>query len=233
MRENNSMLFLDWGEWWFEYNKYGRAVPYLDSKRANDPGFRKLNLGCGSLAYNPENGWVNLDLNSGPGITVHNIYDMPWPFADGEFDYIHMSNILEHICQSRFWEFFDELNRVSKDGTIWEIHGPDPRNIVVTLQAPSHTTLVGPWTFQGFVNRVETGALDIGKKTEKFRLEPLDLVYHKNRPVKWHSWHGFYFWKLSDWHFRRYLGRRLADPILKIIGKPWTLRMTFRVRKSD
>lgn len=226
-------VFVDWDEWWNRVNPYGRAQPWLPLEMERSPEFRKLNLGCGSLVYDPEHGWSNMDIQPGPGIVQHDIYDIPWPFEDGEFMYVHASNILEHVCQGRWFAVLAEMFRVTADGGYWEILGPDPSNVIATLQAPSHTSLVGPWTFQGWVNRCEFGALDIARDSEAHELVPVDCVYASNRPLRWTRWYGWHLGPLSDWHLRRYLGRRLGDFAARVLGHPWTLRLVFQVKHHD
>lgn len=56
---------------------------------------RKLNIGCGS---NIREGWVNLDITNQPGVdVVHDIENLPLPFADDSFDEILCQDILEHV----------------------------------------------------------------------------------------------------------------------------------------
>lgn len=226
----DDVKFLDWQEYW-EINKYGRAEPFLPEGMEKDIMTKKLNLGCGSLVFDPENGWTNLDRNEGPGIVQHDIYDIPWPFPDNTFEYIFMSNILEHICHVHWFPLMNELFRVSKKGAIWEIQGPDPDNYVQTLQAPSHTGLVGPWTFFEYVMPKGHGDLNQSRSARKFQLVPLDCQYSKERPLKWKRFYAFYLGHINDYHFRKYLGRGLGEILSRILGNPWNLRLVYRVIK--
>ena len=222
--------FLNWAEYW-KLNEYGRAAPWMNENMEADPCTKKLNLGCGSLVFERENGWVNMDHNAGPGIIEHDIYDVPWPFNTDTFDYIFMSNILEHICPLNWFDVMGELFRVSNPGAVWEIHGPDPANVVNTLQTPSHTGLVGPWSFHGYVHRERKGDLNLARMSENYRLTPIDGAYTSSRPTKWTRYHGAYIGRVNDHHFRKYLGRYLGEIVAKALGRPWTLRMVFRVTK--
>lgn len=66
------------------------AVPEIDLT-----GKRVLNLGCG-LNSRPE--WVNMDRVALPGVTVvHDATLPPWPFADGEFDFVLASHFLQFL----------------------------------------------------------------------------------------------------------------------------------------
>jgi SAM-dependent methyltransferase len=56
---------------------------------------KKLNLGCGT---DIKEGWVNLDIADIPGVdVVHNVEDLPLPFADNTFEVILCQDILEHV----------------------------------------------------------------------------------------------------------------------------------------
>ena len=71
---------------------------------------KKLNLGSG---HDNKKGWVNLDYNPdyNPDV-VHDLNKFPYPFKDGEFDYIYCSHILEHVDD--FFKTMKELVRILK-----------------------------------------------------------------------------------------------------------------------
>lgn len=224
------MRFLRWEEWWNE-DIYGRAKPWLPEDWAKDPNVSKLNFGSGTLVFDQDDGWINVDRNPGPGIVQADVV-RGLPFPDDTFDYVHLSNVMEHICPLVIWSVLEELARVSKDGCVWEILGPDPRNVVVTLQAAGHTTLIGPWTFFTLWKRRGAGDLDMARTTEKWYPEPIDHEFNPEGPARWKSWYGFRFGNITDWHLRRYFGRRIGDVLSRILGRPWTLRLVYRVVKS-
>jgi SAM-dependent methyltransferase len=75
-------------------------------------GLNKLNVGCGK---DIRKDFVNLDVVSLPGVdAVHDLQSFPWPFADGQFDEIHMINVLEHLPDTI--KTIEELHRISKPG---------------------------------------------------------------------------------------------------------------------
>ncbi len=76
---------------------------------------KKLNLGCG-IDY--REGFVNVDFHDHvkPDI-VHNLNQFPYPFADGEFEFILASHIIEHLASP--FDVMKELHRILKvDGTL-------------------------------------------------------------------------------------------------------------------
>lgn len=85
----------------------------------HEPG-QKLNLGCGHEA---RPGWVNLDLAALPGVdVVHDLDDLPLPFADGTFEYVECIDIIEHVRE--FPDTMRELHRITAPGGRVRIHGP-------------------------------------------------------------------------------------------------------------
>ena len=63
--------------------------------KSSSPVLQKLNLGCGTHI---KEGWVNLDSAPLPGVDiVHDIENLPLPFADNSFDEVLCNDILEHV----------------------------------------------------------------------------------------------------------------------------------------
>ena len=56
---------------------------------------KKLNLGCGRF---PRKDCIKVDIlpSLNPDV-VHNLDEFPYPFADGQFDCIYASHVLEHL----------------------------------------------------------------------------------------------------------------------------------------
>lgn len=72
----------------------------------------KLNLGCGA---HYKKGWVNLDYNKENKADVYwDLNKVPWPFKEGEFDFVLMDAILEHLDDPV--KALKELSRVLKKG---------------------------------------------------------------------------------------------------------------------
>jgi SAM-dependent methyltransferase len=73
---------------------------------------KKLNLGAGE---DYREGYVNVDwqVETHPDV-VHDLNVMPYPFADGEFDLIEASHVLEHL--DRPFMVMKEFRRILKKG---------------------------------------------------------------------------------------------------------------------
>ncbi len=81
-----------------------------------------INLGCGHRYHAA---WTNVDLHpAGPGVIRMDI-GQPLPFADGAFDAVYHSNVLEHIRRSQVGAFMAECARICRRGGILRIAVPD------------------------------------------------------------------------------------------------------------
>jgi len=80
----------------------------------------KLNIGCGRRKLA---GWVNLDAN--PAVQPDILAAVPpIPLEDNTVGHLLMESSLEHIPHCKLWSFFDEVERVCKDGAVVEIVVP-------------------------------------------------------------------------------------------------------------
>jgi predicted SAM-dependent methyltransferase len=77
-----------------------------------------LNLGC---ADDILEGWVNVDITPGPGVTVADLRER-WPWADGSVEHILALDIIEHLPDKIFT--MNEMFRVLRSGGIAEIVVP-------------------------------------------------------------------------------------------------------------
>lgn len=90
----------------------------------------ELLLGCGNSRAKKVTGtWTtptfeNLTtLDIDPGVNpdvVHDLNDLPYPFADNQFDEIHCYEVLEHCGRQGDWRFF-----FAQFGELWRILKPD------------------------------------------------------------------------------------------------------------
>lgn len=209
-----------WEEFWEEH-RHSRSMPYSEVQ----PNGRGLNLGCGNCILE---GFDNVDIHDAPGVLQMDLTKIPWDLVSNDYDHILVSHFLEHIPHRVegvdghfFWTVLEEMARVSKDGAVWEVHGPDPVNAFDDLQAISHTRLVGPRTFRPFVNGNDTRALSVMVRVDKWYLEPLDYT----------EFRSFQMGPIHDWHFKRYLGPIRGNRILRLIGRPCNIRMVYRFHK--
>jgi|GEM_PF-884559 len=86
-----------------------------------------LNLDCGTR-YHPD--WVNLNFTaSGPEVIAHNLYH-GIPFADGTFEVVYHSHVLEHFPKEFGGFFIKECKRVLKPGGILRVVVPDLEQMV-------------------------------------------------------------------------------------------------------
>src|SRR6266487_3931228 len=82
-------------------------------------GSENLNIGCGRSPEPSLNGqhWVNLDMDvNGPADVIHDLNDLPLPFAEGQFDSILAVHVLEHVEQSRLIDVVYDFARILKIG---------------------------------------------------------------------------------------------------------------------
>lgn len=88
---------------------------------------RCLNLGCGER-FHPE--WVNLDLHPAkPSVRGWDLQE-ELPFADGFFDVVYHSHVLEHFSKAEGLEFLKRCWRVLRPSGIIRVAVPDLEQIV-------------------------------------------------------------------------------------------------------
>jgi ubiquinone/menaquinone biosynthesis C-methylase UbiE len=81
---------------------------------------KKLNLGCD---FDYKEGWTNLDFHKNLKCdVVHDMNKFPYPFKDGEFDYVLAKHVIEHL--DNIPKVMNELWRITKSRGIIEIHVP-------------------------------------------------------------------------------------------------------------
>ena len=91
------------------------------------PGARVLDVGCGQLglrAFEPALAITGVDLHERPaypGPFVRADAAEGLPFADGEFDLVYCSSVIEHVPRSRRPAFAAEIRRVGRG---WFVQTP-------------------------------------------------------------------------------------------------------------
>lgn len=83
---------------------------------------RLLNLGCGTR-YKP--GWTNVDMRSNHSEVLEHDLRKPLPFAEGSFDFVYSSHVLEHFTSESGEALLRESVRVLKPGGIVRVVVPD------------------------------------------------------------------------------------------------------------
>ena len=115
---------------------------------------KELLIGCGSnhtkrLTIDKTTGWddlTTLDYNADhkPDV-VHDLMQLPYPFADNTFDEIHAYEVLEHTGAQGDYKFFfaqfSELHRILKPNGHLLATCPS-RHSVWALGDPSHTRVM-------------------------------------------------------------------------------------------
>jgi SAM-dependent methyltransferase len=105
---------------------------------------RKLDVGAGFAG--PE-GYERLDKTDVYGAEhVHDITDIPWPFADETFATLNCSHILEHIDRSRLVDVMNEMHRVLEPWGELRIEIPVAPHWKAFAD-PTHVSYLVPQTF--------------------------------------------------------------------------------------
>ena len=112
---------------------------------------KQLNLGCGA---DIRKGWVNLDIAALPGVdVVHNLDNLPLPFADNEFDHIRAQDILEHL---EYIPVLKEIHRILKPSGTLHIRVPHFTSRY-NFNDPTHKKMFSSKTFDFFVEGASHG----------------------------------------------------------------------------
>lgn len=110
-------------------------------------GGEKLSIGSGATELE---GWRTLDMNPASGADViHNLYDLPLPFADGSFDTVLASHVLEHIAREKTLPLVHDVARILKPGGNLIIAVPYATHRVAYAN-PLHHQLFDEHSFQYF-----------------------------------------------------------------------------------
>jgi ubiquinone/menaquinone biosynthesis C-methylase UbiE len=180
-----------------------------------------LDVGCGT---GKTEGAIGLDNNPrSDADVIHDLGDIPYPFADNEFDLIVASHVVEHVPD--VMSFITELHRIAKPfGRIkmWTPHYTNPD----WANDPTHRNHINSYTFNTFI---------AGKKVFDFYTE-VEL-----KPVRmyvsllslWKSL-GIEFLVNLDQRFysMRFL-RKFWEQYLSYIMRGKELQFEFEVVKND
>ena len=114
----------------------------------------ELLIGCGNsrdkrLKPRANDSWTELvtmdhDPQCGADV-IHDLEDLPWPFADNSFDEVHAYEVLEHLGRQgdyrAFFAHFGEIYRILKPAGILAATCPSWKSIWAWGD-PSHTRII-------------------------------------------------------------------------------------------
>ncbi len=111
----------------------------------------KLHLGCGTNIYP---GWVNLDCAKLPGVdVVHDLNQLPLPFADGTVSEILCEDVFEHVS---YVPLLKECLRLLVPGGQIRIQVPH-FTAVNNFDDPTHINMFSSKTFNYFAGNTYEG----------------------------------------------------------------------------
>jgi SAM-dependent methyltransferase len=165
------------------------------------PGDRVLDVGCGTLglrAQEPDLDVTGVDLvdrPTYPGPFVRADATLRLPFADGEFDLVYASSVVEHIPPHRRPAFARELSRVGRGLYVQtpafsfpvEPHAllPVAHWLPTTVRKPYwRLGAQGHWEDVHLLRRGEVAALFPGAAVHGERVGPLTKSWIAVRPVR-------------------------------------------------
>jgi len=92
-----------------------KAEPLIESRKP-----RVLDIGCGT---NKVAGAIGMDLNPRTAADViHDLDDLPYPFADDEFDEVIGRHVIEHVRDPM--AVMCELHRITRNGGVVKLVAP-------------------------------------------------------------------------------------------------------------
>lgn len=105
-----------------------------------------LDVGCG---VNKTEGAIGLDNNPRTGADViHDLGDIPYPFADNEFDEVVSNHVVEHVPD--VIAFITELHRITRPGGRIKLLCPHYTN-PDWANDPTHRNHINSYTFNTFI----------------------------------------------------------------------------------
>jgi ubiquinone/menaquinone biosynthesis C-methylase UbiE len=148
-----------------------------------------LDIGCGP--HKKKEGAIGLDIRPAPHVdVVHDLNSYPYPFEDGEFDFIEMSHIIEHV--HRPLNLMNEVHRMAKDGAEVRIITPHYTS-QLSYGDLEHFHHFGYITFRTLQN---SGLFRIKKHKIWFTdfYKVIGVSFLANRfPRRWEKYFGFIF----------------------------------------
>lgn len=143
-----------------------------------------INLGCGHRYHAA---WTNVDLQPADPSILRVDLGKPLPFADGSFDAVYHSNVLEHIRRPQAAAFMAECARICRSGGILRVAVPDLEVICriyleklgCCLRGETAAQAEYEWIMLELLDQMirETSGGDMGRFLRRTPLPAEDFVY--------------------------------------------------------
>lgn len=187
----------------------------------NDKSLKILDVGCGANKYE---GAIGLDNNSKTAADViHDLGDVPYPFADDEFDLVVSRHAIEHIPD--VMAFMAELYRITKNGGRINLLTPHYTNPDWATD-PTHKNHFNCYSFNVFVPAKQNFAF-----YTDVRLKPIKT--HVSLMNLWRALGIEFFVNLDNRFPKLRFTRKFWEHYLSFIFRGKELRFEFEVIKEN
>lgn len=165
----------------------------------------RLNLGCARRILPHSDGWINVDINPGPGVDFLMDANLKWPLPSNYLEEIQAFHILEHLTNLK--GAMKEAHRTLNVGGIFEIRVPFGPIGTFCNDEPEHKlafylTSLAPYC-QG--NNGNT-SLDYDWEKPLFNMELCEVVrifWQRGRLEPW----------VGKWISKRYTWPKIGIPV--------------------
>jgi len=153
-------------------------------------------------------GWVKFAQEYHPDINIYEgdvtEFNLPAPFEAKTFDFVMLSDVVEHIQKERYGCFFQKLNELTHPGSIVYMHTPTPQAQLVEAEqhfenvVPHHYLVMG-MALAGFEVVSFEHDLDTlcGRRVKKVRKMPRSVRGVKCIMNKWPKYYHAIFRKVA------------------------------------
>lgn len=139
----------------------------------------RLNLGCGT---DIRPGFVNVDSAALPGVdVVHDLRELPLPFADTSFREVVCQDVLEHLDYA---PLLGEIHRVLRPGGRVVVRSPHFTSRAVYLD-PTHVTAFSIDTLRFFVRGDAFAERSYYFPFSFGAVESARITFHRYRAMPW------------------------------------------------
>lgn len=137
-----------------------------------------LNIGCGATVINNDDDtwWINLDMWPNEWVhKVHNLEELPLPFADNTFDFIMASHVIEHI--KNWTELLKDLHRILKPRGCLHIKVPHGQ-CRAAIADPTHVNFFVPESWLHWDKNTNLGFETMKTSSVGFNLKWNEVIQH-------------------------------------------------------